>query len=863
MTSSSRTVLRARRWALFVLLAAVTLTAPLAQAPIARALGGDGPAPGAHDQGANWTTGHKQGLGTSASGASNVWYTLSQGVLTDVFYPTLDSSNVQDMQLVVVDTGNKAELERDATSHSVQVVDATALTYRQVNVKSGHYTITKTYVTDPSRPTVYMNVQFDSTVAHGGDGASYRLYVLFNPSLGNSALHDAGTLDSADGGFLASDVSHAGGPNFYSYLKPGGVSFSRMSNGFSATDESDGWRDLSKNGALTHQFDSATDGNVVQTGQLSNGTSSLTVQLALGFGASAAEAKTNTNTTLGMGFSAVESSYESGWHSYWTGLKGPPASVAGDTKLNQLYRTSVMILHASEDKTNPGAQVAALATPWGDSKYDSAKEDSVRDYHAVWSRDAVQQATGLIAAGDTAQANRIVDFLFKRQQLPAGDFPRFSFTSGVNIDPPAAHQEDETALPIILAWQLNRTDLWNKVKSAADNIRSTGPGPTDRTERWEEQTGLSPSSIAAEIAALVCAADMASALGDASSAASYLNTADAWRRDLQSWTFTNTGAQGDHSYYERIENNDPSDPNHMNPNDTFARCSARGCMPERDIVDGGALELVRLGVRKPSDAGVADTIDELDSSIDSVVLGGNRYYYRYNKTLDAYGEDGSGTGFPEAKPGAGHPWPLLSGERGEYELANGRPATSQLQAMAAAAGDGAILSEQIWENADVPAKDLQQGKPTRSAGPLNWAAAEYVRLAASIDNGAPVETPTVVKNRYVNPTVHVTFTATVPDPGGRDVYLAGELTKLGGGSDWAPDGQKLTRIDATHYSVTLSGVEDTSFQYKYTLGTWATVEKDGGCTEIRRNRSVTLNFDIGGNQPRNDTVANWLSVAPC
>jgi glucoamylase len=854
---------RARRPVLFALLAAVALMASLAQPKITRALGGDGPAPGAHDQGANWTTGHKQGLGTSTSSSSNVWYTLSQGVLTDVFYPTLDYSNVQDLQLVIVDNSKRAELERDATSHSVQLVDANAPTYRQVNTKAGHYRITKTYVTDPSRPTVYMNVQFDSTLAGGGDGASYGLYALFNPSLGNSALHDTGVLDAADGGFLASDTSHAGGPNFYSYLKAGGVGFSKMSNGFSATDESDGWRDLLRNGDLTHQFDSATDGNVVQTGQLSGGTSSLMFRLALGFGASAAEAKTNANATLGTVFSAVESSYESGWHAYWAGLKNPPVSVAGDANLNQLYRTSVMILHASEDKRNPGAQVAALATPWGDSKYADAKEDVVRDYHAVWSRDAVQQATGLIAAGDAAQANRIVSFLFGHQQLPAGDFPRVSFTSGSDIDPRAQHQEDETAFPIILAWQLSRKDLWSKVKAAADNIRSTGPGPMDRTERWEEQQGLSPSSIAAEIAALVCAADMAQALGDAASAATYLSTADAWRRDLPSWTFTTTGSQGDHRYYERIENNDPSNPDHMNPNDALTRrCSARECPLERDIVDGGALELVRLGVRKPADARVADTVDELDSGIDSVVIGANRYYYRYNRTMDAYGEDGSGVGFPEARPGFGHPWPLLSGERGEYELANGRSASSQLRAMAASAGDGYILPEQIWENADIPAKDLGQGKPTRSAGPLNWAAAEYVRLAASIDNGAPVETPSVVRNRYVNPTVGVTFTVSVPNPGGRDVYLSGELTKLGGSSDWAADGRRMTKVDATHYTVTLSGVEDTSLQYKYTLGTWGTVEKDGTCNEIP-NRSLVLSFGVGGNQSQNDTVANWLGLAPC
>lgn len=115
-------------------------------------------------------------------------------------------------------------------------------------------------------------------------------------------------------------------------------------------------------------------------------------------------------------------------------------------------------------------------------------------------------------------------------------------------------------------------------------------------------------------------------------------------------------------------------------------------------------------------------------------------------------------------------------------------------------------------------------------------------------------------------TVTVTFNVTVPastDGTGRSVYIAGFLDRLDGGLPmWNPGGVVLTRVDATHWTITLTGKEFVQLEYKYALGAWDYVEKDGSCSEIG-NRQLTLTYGATGTQTVNDTVANWRNVAPC
>jgi glucoamylase len=382
-------------------------------------------------------------------------------------------------------------------------------------------------------------------------------------------------------------------------------------------------------------------------------------------------------------------------------------------------------------------------------------------------------------------------------------------------------------------------------QSRADFLVAHGPATPE--ERWEEAGGFSPSTIAAEVAGLVAAADVAQRNGDGASAGSYLAAADSWQQKVDAWTYTTSGHLGS-GYYERIDDNG-------SPNDGHTLCVANGggCFDERDVVDAGFLDLVRLGVKPPNDVHVTSSLPVIDGTIRTHTPEGD-LWHRYNH--DGYGETSAGAPFTGA--GVGRLWPVLGGERGEYDLAAGLPtaAAAALATMAGAANQGLLIPEQVWDQPDGSGFTLGQG--TGSATPLAWSLAQFVRLAVSIAAGRNVETPAVVATRYVATRV---VTVTVPagtDGTGRAVFMAGTLSALGSGlGDWAPAGLPMTRIDATHWTATLTGPAAAQLQYKYTLGDWDHVEKGAGCTEVG-NRALTLN---AGSQ--SDTVANWRNVSPC
>jgi glucoamylase len=172
-------------------------------------------------------------------------------------------------------------------------------------------------------------------------------------------------------------------------------------------------------------------------------------------------------------------------------------------------------------------------------------------YHLVWSRDLYQIATALLAAGDKAGADRALTYLFDKQQNADGSFPQNSTIDGT--DHWTNIQLDEVALPIVLAWQLGRKDrqIYDDVKQSADYIMAHRP--VTQQERWENQGGYSPATIAAEIAGLVCAADIAQANGKSDVAAAYRAKADEWQQNVEGWTVTTNGplAEPHHGRAER------------------------------------------------------------------------------------------------------------------------------------------------------------------------------------------------------------------------------------------------------------------------------------------------------------------------
>ena len=622
--------------------------------------------------------------------------------------------------------------------------------------QSPKYRITNTYVTDPSRDTLLIRTRFESL-----DGGVYQLYLHANPSIAGGGANNSAWWDGTHWALMASGTRTLfGSPmTIVSALKVGSPNgFVANDNGF-ATVASDCDVELHKDMALVTRFDSASNGNVVQCGEIGAVGADTTFTVALGYGGDAASALAAAEGSLAAGFPDREAAYRKGWSDYVDGLRPAPASVSTDTLRRRVYYVAAMALHAAEDKTFRGASVAGFATPWGDFVNGDQPNDG---YHRVWGRDLYQQATGLIAAGDSAQALRMAQFLWNAQFIGAttpgdgttyapGSLPRYSPVSGSSAatskDLGCCEQLDEEAFAILLAWMTGLTDNATLPEDQDDrgSYRGGGAGDdgalggavrsisvVDSGDHRRARRGCghrSPEQRPCERRPLG---------GDGRFVAfepRRLDVHDRW----------DTGAVID--YYERIDPaQDPNGPQtlHFNEGNFFAH----------DVADFGFLDLVRLGVVAPDDTNVSTSLapsaaaSDGNSTVQVTMPNGDIYFHRYNH--DNYGEsDSDCTGWP-ADPVApnryGRFWPVLSGERGEYEIANGRSAAVYLKSMADAANDGYFVPEQVWDRADIAC--FTAGRPTGSAAPLNWAEGQYLRLAQSIDAGYDLDTPSVVKAKY-------------------------------------------------------------------------------------------------------------------
>jgi len=660
-----------------------------------------------------WTSGGKEAVGTATSTESKVWFTLQGGILTEVYYPRLDTANVRTLEFAVSD-GKRVWVESADMVHSLDRVNEDALLYRQTSSDpEGKFKIAKTYITDPKRDALLIEVSFTGP-------AGYSLYVLFHPSLKNSGYGDTGfsqgdALIAQKGDVAAALIS-----------KPG---FTELTSGFAGT--SDGYSDLLRNHALTQKYARAENGNVLQVAKLAGAKQFV---LALGFGANAAAAVDTAKKSLQRDFSAVSTEYVAGWKEYVGGLRRVNA------RYERMFQLAAMVLKAHEDKTYRGAMIASMSIPWGFAV--KASEPSVGGYHLIWARDLYEVATGLLAAGDRAAAERALNYLLTVQQKPDGSFPQNSWLDGKPYW--TALQMDEISYPLVLAWQLGRTDAdtWTKhLRPEAEFILSHGPMTEE--ERWEEVKGYSPSTIAAEIAGLVCASDIARKNGAKDDAERYLRAADDWAGNLEKWMVTTTGhlggSGGGAGYYIRI--NDSTDPNDGAKLDVK---NGGGVWDKRDVVDAGFLELVRLGIRPASDPIIAHSVQVIDSTIRTETPNGPGFR-RYNH--DGYGE--TYFGGPWLGEGIGRLWPIFTGERGEYEIALGHDPAPYLASMQQFANAGGMIPEQVWDQADPSAFHFSFGAGTGSATPLAWSMAQFLRLAVCAEEKRLVETPSIVAGHFL------------------------------------------------------------------------------------------------------------------
>jgi glucoamylase len=778
-----------------VLVAALAVTVPAASAVAASVAAGGPGAPSYFD------LARKDCLGTAASTGSKVWYTVAGGVLSDVYEPTIDNTDVSTLQYVVTDGATFTDLQARDMTYTV-AADPTGMACTVTSTDSAHgYRLITTYVTDPVRDTVLMNTKLQALPGSGANLARLHLYARLDAHVnGNggggsdNAGANSGVVDSSGVPvvFSTNTVTNATNrdyavPTYMALAATSATSASAASVGYAGT-ASDGLNELGSTHTLT-SYTSALDGHIVATENVTPDHGDA-VTLALGFGRTQAQSVSVAKASLSHPFGLTAASYLAGWVRYDAGLRPPPAREAS---LAGRYYLSANVLKASVDKTFPGAIVASLASPWGQAVpagvLANGEPSYFGSYREVFARDLYEASTGLLADGDLATARAATLFLFDRQQLPSGAMPRNSLLNGKAAPDTGGTQLDEVAYPILMAYLAGLggdSALWKgHIEPAADFLVANGP--SDGVERWEEQTGYSPSTIAAEIAGLTAASAIAASHGDTERANLYQATADDFQRNIKAWTVTTTGPYAPRYFIRLSKTGDP------NAAISYNLGNGGPTLDQRAVVDGGFQELVRLGELPVTDPDVKASLAVLDKQI-SVSTPSGTGYYRYGNdaasgSADGYGDcyepsqsscSPTGAPWPPTDVGTGHLWPNLSGERAESDLAAGSASGAQslLQAMINFSSGVGLVPEQAWENPDLPASPygsdpatasigFTDGQAAGSASPLTWAQAQELRLIASLGTGRNVDTPAITTARYVTggPPGSLPVTITAPAQG--------------------------------------------------------------------------------------------------
>ncbi|HMA50109.1 MAG TPA: glycoside hydrolase family 15 protein, partial [Magnetospirillaceae bacterium] len=512
----------------------------------------------------------------------------------------------------------------------------------------------------------------------------------------------------------------------------------------------------------------------------------------IGFGHSRAEADAAADGTLKRGHDAVLADYNSGWEHYLSKLSGleelAPVSEDGGKLLN----VSAMVLKASEDKLHPGALIASLSTPWGDTV--SATKPAT-GYRAVWPRDFYQCAMALLALGDKETPVAAMNYL-KTVQVTK-DTPGNAGATGwylqkTHVDGTPEWlgvQLDQTAMPIMLAWKLWQAGLIDQTKLAALYGSQLKPAatflakggnvamgfnkakivpPDTQQERWEEQPGFSPASTAAVVSGLTVAADIAEQAGDKEGAKLYRASADKIAAAIEKDMATTKPVLAERGkaplHFLRI-----APAGHPDAGDKLLSRNGKPARPEESYLDTSFLELVRYGVRSPADPVILATVAAVDDETlpddfriryDFHFPGSDKSYPGWRRySDDGYGEDSAtGANFGaetedrletdvdghQSPNQRGRVWPIFTGERGHYELAaalakQGDKADLQpirdtyVHAMELFANQGMMIPEQVWEGVGAnPNHRFTLGSGTDCATPLSWSHAEYIKLLRSL-----------------------------------------------------------------------------------------------------------------------------------
>jgi glucoamylase len=662
---------------------------------------------GAPGIGPTWSPSAKD-LVTTALGPSRLWATVGLGILNEVYWPSTGEPQIRDLGFIVADDREWFEVKR--VNRYRVTTPKPYLPLARIVHEGERYRLTLEFIPDPLRDVLL--ISFDLA------GAGFRLYPLLAPHLGATGWDNTAWVE--DGALFAQGGAGEG------LCLMGEQGFTRASAGYVGA--SDGWQDFNANGRLTWEFARAANGNVALIGELENQRG----VLALGFAESPTGAGTLATSSLVEGADAVRKRFAGGWDQWHTRIRVP---VTGHPELEREAWLSAVVLKAHQDRTYPGATVASLSIPWGNSHNDAG------GYHLVWARDTVETGLSLLALSDLEGATEMLSYLVATQS-PDGHWSQNFFPDGRPYW--TGLQLDEVGFPIVFARRAlelglrERPSIAPMVRNAASYLARNGPiSPQDR---WEENPGASPFTLAVEVSALVAAAEWL----DGAERTYALELADCWNERIEEWTYVeDTDVAREHGvagYYVRIG---------PPPAEGGLRGRVQVQNREGETVAASALVgleflyLARLGLREAGDPRLTDTLDVVDALL-RVDTPNGAVYHRYPD--DGYGEHADGSPFDGH--GIGRGWPLLAGERGHGELLLRKDPLPYLNTMARTTGPGGLIPEQVWDADPIPERFLYPGRPSGSAMPLVWAHAEFLKLLAAAATGRPIELLDVVKARY-------------------------------------------------------------------------------------------------------------------
>lgn len=682
-----------------------------------------------------WTHADKDGIGTALSTGGRVWFTIWRGALTEIFYPRVDHPQMRDLEFLFADgNGTFIEEKRDL-DYQIERMEPSQGYKVSRRDPQGRFSLTKEVIVEPSRPCVLMHaaIQGDDKFLQ-----TLKTYVLCAPHLDNGGEGNNAFVVEVSG----RELLVAQKENRWLALGASCL-FSRLSCGY--VGQSDGYTDVAKHHKMEFEFDEAKNGNVALTGELdlSKGRE---FTIGIAFGETLPSSVSVLFQSLGVPYQEQRKIFIDQWAGASDGRKSLEKASSDN---GRLFHSSYNLLLTHEDKLYQGAFVASLANPWGEARNDKEGQGG---YHLVWTRDMVQSAMGLLAAGNTDAPLRTLIYLAAMQEED-GSLPQNFWVDGNAFW--KGMQLDEVAFPVLLAWRLHQLKLLGKFNPQVMVKRAIAfllhSGPVTGEERWEEASGYSPSTLAVIISAFICAASFARAEEDNSTAEFLESYADFLRSHLEEWTVTTKGSlvPGLSRYFVRLNPAKPGEVAGAGAVDevelklTSRAPGAPQSYPARDVVDAGFLQLVRYGVLSPDDPLISDSLRAVDATL-KVDTPSGPCWHRYNH--DGYGQKPDGG--PYTGWGKGRAWPLLTGERGHYEVAAGHDCRALIHAVEQFANGTCLLPEQIWDEADLPKAQLYCGKPTGSANPLLWAHSEYVRLLRSAQDRKVFDLIPEVAARY-------------------------------------------------------------------------------------------------------------------